>query len=88
MSSQGVDSTTEVDATAFGGSKRPQRTRKTTKFYTPVPSPPKKKRKVTETAGSKRKLDPVGDEEPRKLIKVCPVPGKKHVQQGRCFSGF
>ncbi|CAB4389608.1 unnamed protein product [Rhizophagus irregularis] len=59
-----------------------------------VPVGRSKKRKVAEPAGSKRKFDPESDEdEARKklvknadLIKVRPVPGKKHVQQGRCFS--
>jgi hypothetical protein len=139
MSNEGIDSTAETQSdAAFGISKRPQRARKTTKFYSPASSAPKrqkkivgrtknrkkttrneksiisggkrkaidvpveqsKKRKVAEPAGSKRKLDIESGEdeteEPRKkrlpvskkadLIKVRPVPGKKHVQQGRCFS--
>src|SRR4051795_3516329 len=129
MSDEGVDSTTETQHNAaFGVSKRPQRARKTTEFYSPTSAPKKKKmsgrlknkkkieksvitggkrkaidvpieqskkRKIAEPAGSKRKLDlesgEDGTEESRKkrlpdLIKVRPVPGRKHVQQGRCFS--
>ncbi|PKY46294.1 hypothetical protein RhiirA4_185975 [Rhizophagus irregularis] len=132
MSDQEIGSTTETQSdtaemAAFGSSKRPRRTRKTTEFYTPAPMKRKKagrpknkkivkneklietgdkrkaidvpvgrskKRKVAEPTGSKRKFDPESDEdEARKklvknadLIKVRPVPGKKHVQQGRCFS--
>ncbi|GBB87459.1 hypothetical protein RclHR1_13920010 [Rhizophagus clarus] len=129
MSDQEIGSTTEtqpdtVEIAAFGSSKRPQRTRKATEFYTPAPKKQRKKvgrqkdtkvvkndkpgdkrkavdvpverskkRKVAEPTGSKRKFDPESDEdEARKkmvedadLIKVRPVPGKKHVQQGRCF---
>jgi hypothetical protein len=136
MSDQEIGSTTETqpdtaEISAFGSSKRPQRIRKTTEFYTPAPKKQRKKtgrpknkkivgnekpiatgdkrkaidvpverlkkRKVAEPTGSKRKFDLEGDEdEARKkmvkdaedadLIKVRPVPGRKHVQQGRCFS--
>src|SRR5207249_2353608 len=129
MADQEVDPTTETqpDAVtlAFGSSERPQRIRRTTKFYAPVSSARKrpkkmvgrpkkravrneklvstgakrktvdvsieqsKKRKVAEPAESEHKLDFESDEDEehqkKKLIKVRPVLGKKHVQLGRCF---
>jgi len=55
-----------------------------------VPAEQPKKIKVSESAGSKRKLNPDDEtEKPRKkadLITVRPVQGRKHLQKGRCFS--
>ncbi|CAG8568495.1 3908_t:CDS:2 [Funneliformis mosseae] len=135
---QGIDpiNTTQPDITVsdtFEISKRPRRTRKATKFYTPTQSITRRRKKRVKpkkttrneeptTTGDKRKSSNVSVKQPKKmkvseftdsmrdlnlkvdgneiehrqmklstvmkadLITVRPVHGKKHVQQGRCFS--
>ncbi|CAI2175232.1 17144_t:CDS:2 [Funneliformis geosporum] len=138
QSEQEIDTTNKTQpdiavADTLEISKRPRRTRKATKFYTPAQSISKKRKrrvkskktarnKEPTTTGDKRKAFDVPVEQPKKmkvseftgsmrnlnlkgkydetehrqkklsavmkadLITVRSVHGKKHVQQGRCFS--
>src|SRR2546430_15923631 len=57
MSDEGVDPTETQPESAFGVSKRTQRARKTTEFYSPTSSAPKKQKKMSGKSKKKKKIE-------------------------------
>src|SRR3954469_19517081 len=82
MSGQGIGSTTETqpdtaEITTFGSSKRPQRTRKTTEFYTPAPKKQRKKAGRPKNKNIVRNEKPIATGDKRKAIDVPVEQSKK-----------